>query len=98
MPDNSSNGSASGIAISFEDVYLSFEQNHVLRGVSFQLHVGETKVFFGIAGSGKSTILKLALGLMKPDKGRIMVLGQEVSDMREEDLFQLRRKVGMVFQ
>src|SRR5436305_2092633 len=95
---NSTNGSASGVAITFEDVYLSFEQNHVLRGVSFHLPVGETKVFFGIAGSGKSTILKLALGLLKPDKGRIMVLGQEVSAMREEDLFQLRRKVGMVFQ
>src|SRR5258708_8845556 len=97
MQDNS-NGSASVIAISFEDVYLSFEENHVLRGISFNLRVGETKVFFGIAGSGKSTILKLALGLLRPDKGRITVLGQEVSSMREEDLFELRRKVGMGFQ
>src|SRR5207237_4299608 len=48
--------------------------------------------------SGKSTILKLSLGLLKPDKGRITVLGEEVSSMREEDLFDLRRKVGMVFQ
>src|SRR3954470_3333025 len=84
--------------IEFDDVYLSFEENHVLRGISFKLPLGETKVFFGIAGSGKSTILKLALGLLKPDKGRITVLGQEVSSMREEDLFDLRRKVGMVFQ
>src|SRR5438445_4059939 len=98
MAEIPSNGSSSGIAISFEDVYLSFEDNHVLRGISFKLRVGETKVFFGIAGSGKSTILKLALGLLKPDKGRIVVLGQEVSAMREEDLFELRRKVGMVFQ
>ena len=94
----SSNGSHSGPVITFEDVYLSFEENHVLRGISFQLPLGETKVFFGIAGSGKSTILKLALGLLRPDKGRITVLGQEVSSMREEDLFELRRKVGMVFQ
>lgn len=98
MPEDHSNGASSGVAITFEDVYLSFEENHVLRGVSFHLPVGETKVFFGIAGSGKSTILKLALGLLKPDKGRITVLGEEVSSMREEDLFELRRKVGMVFQ
>lgn len=102
MPDPvSSNGShaqQSGPVITFEDVYLSFEENHVLRGISFQLPLGETKVFFGIAGSGKSTILKLALGLLRPDKGRITVLGEEVSSMREEDLFELRRKVGMVFQ
>src|ERR1043165_3123970 len=84
--------------IEFDDVYLSFEENHVLRGISFKLPLGETKVFFGIAGSGKSTILKLALGLLRPDKGRITVLGEEVSSMREEDLFDLRRKVGMVFQ
>jgi phospholipid/cholesterol/gamma-HCH transport system ATP-binding protein len=84
--------------IIFEDVHLAFEQNQVLRGVSFQLKRGETKVLFGIAGSGKSTILKLALGLLKPDSGRIFVLGQEVSAMREEDLFDLRRRVAMVFQ
>src|SRR3954467_7409145 len=98
MPEANSNAASSGIAITFEDVWLSFEENHVLRGISFRLPLGETKVFFGIAGSGKSTILKLALGLLRPDKGRITVLGQEVSAMREEDLFDLRRKVGMVFQ
>jgi phospholipid/cholesterol/gamma-HCH transport system ATP-binding protein len=88
----------SDLSITFEDVQLAFEQNKVLRGVSFQLHHGETKVLLGIAGSGKSTTLKLALGLMKPDSGRIEVLGEEVSSMEEEDLFSLRRRVGMVFQ
>jgi phospholipid/cholesterol/gamma-HCH transport system ATP-binding protein len=53
---------------------------------------------FGVAGSGKSVILKLTLGLIKPDSGRIWVLGQEVSGLREEDLFEVRRRVGMVFQ
>jgi len=88
----------SGSAIVFEDVHLSFEDNHVLRGVSFHLPYGETKALFGVAGSGKSTILKLSLGLMLPDSGRITVLGNEVTEMREEDMFSLRGRLGMVFQ
>ena len=84
--------------ILFDDVHIAFEGKQVLNGVSFQLRRGETKILLGIAGSGKSTVLKLALGLIKPDQGRIVVLGEEVSAMREEDLFDLRRKVGMVFQ
>ncbi len=84
--------------IVFEDVAIAFESNVVLDGVSFALQRGETKVLFGVAGSGKTTILKLALGLMWPDRGRIHVLGPEVTSMREEELFDLRRKMGMVFQ
>jgi len=87
-----------GSAIVFEDVHLSFEDNDVLRGVSFQLPYGETKALFGVAGSGKSTILKLALGLQAPDSGKITVLGNEVTQMHERDLFPLRDKLGMVFQ
>jgi phospholipid/cholesterol/gamma-HCH transport system ATP-binding protein len=85
-------------AIEFEDVHLEFEENRVLRGVSFRLPLGETKALFGIAGSGKSTILKLALGLIKPDSGRILVFGKEISHSPERDLFPVREKVGMVFQ
>lgn len=85
-------------AIVFEDVALSFPENDVLRGVSFRLNRGETKAIFGVAGSGKSLLLKLAMGLIRPDSGRIIVLGQDVTQMREEDLFALRRKIGMVFQ
>lgn len=85
-------------AIVFEDVHLSFEDNAVLRGVSFHLPLGETKALFGVAGSGKSTILKLALGLLEPDSGRITVLGNEVTRMREQDLFPMRGHLGMVFQ
>jgi phospholipid/cholesterol/gamma-HCH transport system ATP-binding protein len=88
----------SGFAILFEDVWLAFEENEVLRGVSFRLPLGETKALFGVAGSGKSTILKLVLGLLKPDAGRIIVLGADVAQMREQDLFELRGKIGMVFQ
>ncbi len=84
--------------IVFEDVAIAFESNVVLDGVSFELERGQTKVLFGVAGSGKTTILKLALGLMQPDRGRIRVLGREVTSMREEELFDLRRSLGMVFQ
>lgn len=89
---------ASSPVIAFEDVKLSFPGNDVLRGVSFHLPRGETKALFGVAGSGKSLILKLALGLIKPDSGRIIVLGQDVTEMKEHDLFALRDKIGMVFQ
>jgi phospholipid/cholesterol/gamma-HCH transport system ATP-binding protein len=84
--------------IIFEDVAIAFEGNTVLGGISFSLERGETKALLGVAGSGKSTILKLTMGLVKPDRGSIWVLGQEVSAMKEQDLFELRRKIGMVFQ
>src|ERR1700752_4665726 len=82
----------------FNDVKLGFADNEVLRGVSFHLARGETKALFGVAGSGKSLILKLAMGLIRPDSGRIVVLGEDVTQMRENDLFKLRGKIGMVFQ
>jgi len=91
-------GQSSGHIITFDDVHLAFEENEILRGISFHLRRAETKILLGIAGSGKSTILKLALGLLKPDSGRIEVLGEEVSSMREAELFALRRRIGMVFQ
>jgi len=85
-------------AIVFEDVTLGFAENEVLRGISFSLGLGDTKAIFGVAGSGKSLILKLALGLIRPDSGRILVLGQDVTQMTEKELFDLRAKIGMVFQ
>src|SRR6266581_784195 len=90
-------GSQSPVIV-FEDVSIAFQGKQVLDGISFRLPKGETKAIFGVAGSGKSTILKLALGLLKPDSGRIIVLGNDVTQMRERDLFELRRKIGMVFQ
>ncbi|HVH89370.1 MAG TPA: ATP-binding cassette domain-containing protein [Terriglobales bacterium] len=103
MPQSSiitSNGHppSAEVVLDFKDVELGFDRHLVLRGVSFQLHRGETKVLFGVAGSGKSVILKLALGLLKPDAGTITVLGNEVTAMPEQELFALRRKIGMVFQ
>ncbi len=89
---------ASTPAIVFDNVALGFGDNEVLRGVSFSLPRGETKALFGVAGSGKSLILKLAIGLIRPDSGRIVVLGQNITEMSEEELFDLRGKIGMVFQ
>ncbi len=94
----SSDPDVAGNIVVFKDVYVAFEDKPVLDGVSFCLARGETKAIFGVAGAGKSTILKLALGLLKPDSGRIHVLGDDVTQMREEELFDLRRKIGMVFQ
>jgi phospholipid/cholesterol/gamma-HCH transport system ATP-binding protein len=85
-------------AIVFDDVSIAFEDKPVLDRISFRLAKGETKAIFGVAGSGKSTLLKLALGLIKPDSGHIHVLGEDVTAMREQALFELRRKVGIVFQ
>ncbi len=87
-----------GEAIEFENVSMIFDNKPVLDGISFRLHHGETKAIFGVAGSGKSTILKLALGLIKPDDGRIRVLGEDITNMSEEQLYELRRRVGIVFQ
>jgi phospholipid/cholesterol/gamma-HCH transport system ATP-binding protein len=90
--------SSSSPVIVFDNVSIAFEDKTILDGISFQLARGETKAIFGIAGSGKSTILKLTLGLLKPDAGLIHVLGEDVTQMSEESLFELRRKIGMVFQ
>lgn len=86
------------ITVDFEDVSIAFGDQPVLDNISFRLARGSTKAIFGVAGSGKSTILKLALGLLRPDSGRIVVLGEEVTAMTEDRLFELRRRVGIVFQ
>src|SRR5579862_7670254 len=85
-------------AIRFENVTIAFDDKVVLDNISFRLPHGETKAIFGVAGSGKSIVLKLAMGLIKPDAGRIYVLGQDVTEMSEDALFGLRSEIGMVFQ
>lgn len=84
--------------IVFEDVSLSFGSNRVLENISFQVRSGETRILLGPAGVGKSVLLKLANGLLKPDSGRILVFGHEVNNMKQEALFALRAHIGMVFQ
>src|SRR6202166_3516610 len=90
--------SPSGYAIEFDNVSIAFDEKVVLDGISFQLPHGETKALFGVAGSGKSTLLKLAMALITPDSGRIFVLGEEVTRMSEQELFDDRLHVGIVFQ
>jgi phospholipid/cholesterol/gamma-HCH transport system ATP-binding protein len=82
----------------FEDVSIGFEGKIVLENVSFTVSSGDTRLLLGPAGGGKSVLLKLANGLIKPDAGRIFVFGEEISSMPEKETFKLRRRIGMVFQ
>ena len=82
----------------FEDVSIGFEGKTVLENVSFTVSSGDTRLLLGPAGGGKSVLLKLANGLIKPDKGRIFVFGEEISSMPEKEIFKLRARIGMVFQ
>jgi len=88
----------SGPAVVFEDVSIGFEENQVLRGISFSVEHGETRIILGPAGCGKSVLMKLVNGLLRPDHGKICVLGEEISAMSESHLFEVRRRIGMVFQ
>src|SRR5581483_5501918 len=97
LPFKFSKDPASEVIV-FENVSIAFEDKPVLDGISFKLAKGETKAIFGVAGSGKSTLLKLALGLIKPDSGSIYVLGEDIVHKSEEELFNLRRRIGIVFQ
>jgi phospholipid/cholesterol/gamma-HCH transport system ATP-binding protein len=86
-----------GCVLSFDHVSIAFDEP-VLDDISFKLKRGESRILLGVSGTGKTLILKLALGLIKPDSGRITVLNDEITSMREEDLYEVRRNIGMVFQ
>ncbi|MFZ0909037.1 MAG: ATP-binding cassette domain-containing protein [Candidatus Acidiferrales bacterium] len=82
----------------FRDVHLGFDEGEVLRGISFEIAAGETKVLLGESGSGKTCILKLAAGLVRADSGEIVVMGQNIEAMTETQLLEFRRQIGFVFQ
>src|ERR1700728_4967269 len=82
----------------FDHVSIGFEGKQVLEDISLTVSTGETRILLGPAGSGKSVLLKLANGLMRPDSGTITVFGEEINNMPEEELFKLRGRIGMVFQ
>jgi phospholipid/cholesterol/gamma-HCH transport system ATP-binding protein len=84
--------------VTFEHVSIKFDIKPVLEDISFRVMPGETRVILGPAGCGKSVLMKLANGLLKPDSGSIHVFDQDVTEMRERDLYKLRGRIGMVFQ
>ena len=84
--------------VDVNDVRKSFEDNDVLKGVSFRLEKGETLVVMGGSGSGKTVLLRLIDGLIKPDSGAIRLFGQSIERLSEEDLLPIRRRAGYVFQ
>src|SRR3954464_1191823 len=85
-------------AIEFRDVHLGFDDRKVLNGLSFKVMKGETKIILGGSGGGKSTIIKLVLGLLKPDSGHVLVEGEDVTDYSEDQMMRVRKNIGMVFQ
>ncbi|MGB7849204.1 MAG: ATP-binding cassette domain-containing protein [Candidatus Acidiferrum sp.] len=90
--------SGSESALQFSDVWLGFDEDPILRGLSFSAQPGETLILLGETGTGKTLALKLATGLFRPDRGTIHVLGEDVSGKSEQELLQFRRQVGFVFQ
>jgi phospholipid/cholesterol/gamma-HCH transport system ATP-binding protein len=85
-------------AIEFRDVHLAFDDRKVLDGFSFKVMRGECKIILGASGSGKSTTIKLLLGLLKPDSGQILVNGEDITDYSEARMMGVRKKIGMIFQ
>jgi phospholipid/cholesterol/gamma-HCH transport system ATP-binding protein len=86
------------LPVVFENVSIGFDRNLVLNDISFQVKPGENRMLLGPAGGGKSVLMKLANGLIRPDSGRIFIFGHEITAMREEEIFELRSSIGMVFQ
>lgn len=92
------NADPAGPVVAYNDVSISFDLKPVLENISFTVQRGETLIILGPAGCGKSVLMKLANGLLRPDSGTIEVFGQEITTMPEKDLFKLRARIGMVFQ
>lgn len=96
---NNGNGTSPIVpAIEFRDVHLAFDDQVILDKVSFKVRRGETKLVLGGSGSGKSTIINLILGLVKVDAGTILIDGEDVTNLDDQDLMRIRKKIGMVFQ
>jgi phospholipid/cholesterol/gamma-HCH transport system ATP-binding protein len=90
--------SGPAVAIELRDVHKAFRGNRVLRGVSLRIPAGQTFTILGGSGSGKSVCLKHMIGLLRPDAGRVLVLGRDLGELSERELVDVRRDVSMVFQ
>jgi phospholipid/cholesterol/gamma-HCH transport system ATP-binding protein len=85
-------------AIEFRNVTMEFDNRKVLNNLSFKVMKGETKIILGGSGCGKSTTIKLVLGLLKPDDGQILVDGEDITNYSEVQMMRVRKKIGMIFQ
>lgn len=85
-------------AIEFRDVTMIFDGRKILNNLSFKVMKGETKIILGGSGCGKSTTIKLVLGLLKPDSGQILVNGEDITNYGEAEMMKVRKKIGMIFQ
>ena len=84
--------------VEFRNVSITFDRDPVLRNISFRVKRGETRILLGPAGGGKSVLMKLANGLLRPDGGEVFVFGQNLAKLSERELFAMRSRIGMVFQ
>jgi phospholipid/cholesterol/gamma-HCH transport system ATP-binding protein len=98
LPQAQQNPDSGEPVVVFEDVSITFDIKPVLQNISFTVNRGETRIILGPAGGGKSVLMKLANGLIRPDAGTIRIFGEDITRMRETDLFKLRARIGMVFQ
>jgi phospholipid/cholesterol/gamma-HCH transport system ATP-binding protein len=96
--DSAQYGQDEAPVVAFRNVSIAFDGLPVLNDVSFSVAPGETRILLGPTGVGKSVLLKLVNGLLRPDQGSILLFGEEITSMPEEQLFPLRTRVGMVFQ
>jgi len=85
-------------AIEFSNVRLGFEEGEILRGITFSAQERETVILLGETGTGKTLLLKLAAGLLRPDSGSIRILDKDISSTSERELLEMRRQIGFVFQ
>lgn len=98
MEDQEQHNDSPETVIQIRDLYKSFGDKHVLQGINLDLHKGENVVVLGRSGTGKSVLIKIIIGLLKPDAGTVNVLGEEVDQLKDADLRALRLKVGFSFQ
>jgi len=98
MPPTPQRSPGDDALLRFEKVSLRFDEVVALESISFRLGPGETRVVLGAAASGKTTLLKTAIGLLKPDSGQVYLFGEEITGLKENQLFELRSRVGVLFQ
>jgi phospholipid/cholesterol/gamma-HCH transport system ATP-binding protein len=98
LPQSEQSPDSGTPVVVFQDVSIKFDLKPVLQNISFTVQHGETRIILGPAGGGKSVLMKLANGLIRPDSGTIQIFGEDITHMSETDLFKLRARIGMVFQ